>query len=122
MVIRHGKSVIKSTVQSATLSPRWANLSAVLYHKKLDAVVASGKVSTIAVEVWHRSLLMDYFVGLVELAPFPEKFRSSEVKKNEEDGDEMEIFEEELRDRKGRHHQLGKLLYQISTSEDLRRF
>ena len=120
MILRHGKTVIKSTVQSETLSPRWAHLSAVFYHKKLDII---GGSSSIQVEVWHRSLLMDYFIGQVKLMPLPTRRSGAGGEpRDKENSEEEATLKAELLDRKGVNSRPGTLLYQLTTWEDLKRF
>jgi hypothetical protein len=52
-VIKCGRQVVKPCPLSETLNPEWNNFSAIFYHEKFV---------TITIEIWHNSLLIDYFI------------------------------------------------------------
>lgn len=109
VVIRCGRSVIKSQAVESSLSPTWSDLSAIFYH---------GSHANIRVEVWHHGLLIDSFMGQIDIAPrlvTSESLTAASLA-------EADIEEAQLEGRKKGHKRPGFIQYQVFTSEDLRSF
>ncbi|KAJ6218252.1 hypothetical protein RDWZM_009409 [Blomia tropicalis] len=117
-IIRYNGKVIKSQCQSETLDPKWKNLSAIFYHKKMNV--------PIYVEVWHRTLLVDYFIGMVKLFPKIIPVQSSEGDDKDEHQQEFQkqfiIAREQLTNKKGDTKRPGTLNYELYTYENLKYF
>lgn len=101
-VIKCGRKVVKSFPLHETLNPEWNNFSAIFYHEKLVSI---------SIEIWHNSLLIDYFIGKVEVIP-----KITGV------NDLNTIQELELCGRKEGHKRPGIIKLEVYTYEDLRAF
>ncbi|OTF73956.1 hypothetical protein BLA29_000110 [Euroglyphus maynei] len=62
-IIRCGRKYVKSSIEYETLMPVWNNFSAIFYHRDID------RMEPICIEIWHRGILVDYFLGSVKFKP-----------------------------------------------------
>src|SRR5580700_2996442 len=99
-LIRCGRQSVKSTTLHDTLNPDWGYFSAIFYH---------GRFATITIEVWNHGMIINTFIGKVDILLKTTSETSS--------------FEQaELCGKKKGHKRPGIIKYQIQTSEDLRSF
>ncbi|CAG2177414.1 unnamed protein product [Oppiella nova] len=99
-VFRCGRQVVKSSPIHETLNPEWDYFSAIFYHNKFISI---------NVELWHHNLLIDYFMGRVEVLP--------KINTNAENL--TSIQELELFSRKKERKVTGSVKLQVFTYENL---
>ncbi|XP_054152918.1 calpain-6-like [Oppia nitens] len=107
-VIRCGRQSVKSSPIPETLNPEWNHFSAVFYHNRFVSII---------VELWHQSLLIDYFLGRIEVLP---KINTNGLDSSLDNT--TSIQELQLISRKTESKIVGTIKLQVFTYEDLRAF